>query len=212
MPFVDAKCPNCGGEIKLDDNTIKGFCLHCGSQLMVQEVIQRVEIEGEVNVKGVAPVENLIKLLKRQIENGEMGTQAFKDRLNRAIELDPDNVELLSMSNKAGKWSIDLIGLNRLNASKVTRYVKELISSGLLKEAFEIVISQTKLSIDNLSRQEYEKLKLEQERAKNNVQKQDWRMGEEPIEIKSGLDFDSAQHIVEEFNLIGALARLRKES
>jgi len=99
MPFVDAKCPNCGGEIKLDDNTIKGFCLHCGSQLMVQETIQKFKIEGDVSVQGIASVDNLIKLLYRDIDNGKIRTEDFKERYKRAIELDPDNAELITMQD-----------------------------------------------------------------------------------------------------------------
>jgi tetratricopeptide (TPR) repeat protein len=46
MPFVAAKCPQCGGEIQLDSQMETGFCMHCGSKILVQEAIRAVRIDN----------------------------------------------------------------------------------------------------------------------------------------------------------------------
>jgi DNA-directed RNA polymerase subunit RPC12/RpoP len=62
MPLVAAKCTNCGGELQLDDSLKTGFCMFCGSRILVQEAIElkKVQVEGKVSVEGLATVENLL--------------------------------------------------------------------------------------------------------------------------------------------------------
>lgn len=61
MPFLPVKCPNCGGNIELDDQREKGFCMYCGSQIVYKEAVQKMELSGVVSVKGVADVEKLLQ-------------------------------------------------------------------------------------------------------------------------------------------------------
>jgi len=61
MPFLPVKCPNCGGNIELDDQREKGFCMYCGSQIVYKEAVQKMELSGVVSVKGVADKEKLLQ-------------------------------------------------------------------------------------------------------------------------------------------------------
>lgn len=61
MPFVSVKCPSCGGNIQLDDSRESGFCVYCGAKVMYKEVVQKMQLSGEVSVKGVADVERLLQ-------------------------------------------------------------------------------------------------------------------------------------------------------
>ncbi len=44
MAIKSINCPNCNGSVQVDDSLKFGFCLYCGSKLMLQE-IQKVKIE-----------------------------------------------------------------------------------------------------------------------------------------------------------------------
>lgn len=99
MAFVSAKCTNCGGELQLDDSLDKGYCMYCGSTIIIKDAIQNVKIEGDVSVSGIATVDNLIELLHRDIDNGKYRSLEYEERYKRAIELDPNNEELLRMNN-----------------------------------------------------------------------------------------------------------------
>lgn len=41
MKLVSAMCPNCGAKLELDENMEKGFCMYCGSQILVQDAVQK---------------------------------------------------------------------------------------------------------------------------------------------------------------------------
>lgn len=58
MPFVDAKCPNCGGELKLDDNLEKGFCIHCGTPFIYEHAINLIKLEKDMNIIGLQSFED----------------------------------------------------------------------------------------------------------------------------------------------------------
>lgn len=40
MKFIDAKCPNCGGQVKLIPGNAMGKCENCGAELMVSTEIE----------------------------------------------------------------------------------------------------------------------------------------------------------------------------
>lgn len=63
MKLVSAMCPNCGAKLELDENMEKGFCMYCGSQILVQDAVQKykVEISGRVSVEGILSAEDFAK-------------------------------------------------------------------------------------------------------------------------------------------------------
>lgn len=63
MNLVSAMCPNCGAKLELDENMEKGFCMYCGSQIIVQDAVQKykIEISGKVSVEGILSAEDLAK-------------------------------------------------------------------------------------------------------------------------------------------------------
>lgn len=40
MPFVQAKCPECGGLVEVDNEKRAGLCQHCGQPFVVEDAIQ----------------------------------------------------------------------------------------------------------------------------------------------------------------------------
>jgi len=99
MGYVAARCPNCGGDLQLNEKMQKGYCAHCGTPIYFKEAIQRIKIVGPVQVAGFAKLDSLIKLIKKDLEFGMNRTPEFRDRLNRAIEMDPNNQYLYDLQS-----------------------------------------------------------------------------------------------------------------
>lgn len=64
MGYVAARCPNCGGDLQLNDKMEKGYCAHCGTPIYFKEAVQRIKIVGPVQVAGFAKLDSLIAYKK----------------------------------------------------------------------------------------------------------------------------------------------------
>lgn len=49
MRFVDAKCPNCGAVLKVDESKEAAICEHCGSAFIIEKAIQQFNITNIIN-------------------------------------------------------------------------------------------------------------------------------------------------------------------
>ncbi|MEX1376818.1 MAG: leucine-rich repeat protein [Eubacteriales bacterium] len=108
MGYVAARCPNCAGDLQLDDKMEKGYCTHCGTPIYFKDAVQKVKIVGPVEVAGMAKLESLIKLIKKDLEFGMNQTAEFRDRLNRALELDPNNQYLYDLQSSE-VWNAKIV-------------------------------------------------------------------------------------------------------
>lgn len=91
MKLVAAKCPSCGANIDVDENSDNTVCEYCRTKIIVSDAIQKykIELSGSVEIKNAPKLENYLKLGARHYENGE-----YDDALEayaKALELDPDN-------------------------------------------------------------------------------------------------------------------------
>ena len=50
MPFVSAKCPNCGASIQMDNQQESGLCQYCGSKVQIKEAIAKVKIDKTMSL------------------------------------------------------------------------------------------------------------------------------------------------------------------
>ena len=48
MALISLKCPNCAGDIELDDSREFGFCMYCGSKVMITKDVNNINIEMSV--------------------------------------------------------------------------------------------------------------------------------------------------------------------
>lgn len=100
MSLVNAKCPNCGASIQLDDSREEGFCLYCGSKVKVQEATSKIRIDksGEVH--------NYLELAKYSIDTGN-GADAL-DYANKALEADSSNTNAWFLKMESSQQLITL--------------------------------------------------------------------------------------------------------
>lgn len=82
------KCPQCGGEVNLDDNQEYGFCKYCG--VKVQNTNFKI-VKGEVTIKGNPTANNYMKLAERDYDD-ENYKEAL-EKYNKVLEIEPDNWE-----------------------------------------------------------------------------------------------------------------------
>lgn len=78
MSLINTNCSNCGGSIKLDDSKSKGFCMHCGSEINIENAIRSIQIDQSPKVA------NLMKLLQeaKRSENNEKIEKVSDDILS----------------------------------------------------------------------------------------------------------------------------------
>lgn len=108
MSFVQAKCPECGGTLAVDDNQKAAVCQFCGEAFIVQEAVNNYitnnitnnNIDNSVshnygagavvNIYGNQnSVETLLKRVSDFLENEEW--QNAKDYCEKVLDIEPEN-------------------------------------------------------------------------------------------------------------------------
>ncbi len=116
MAFVSARCPNCRGEIQLDDSKKSGFCLHCGSKILVEEAVKKVKIDRTDSI------DKYLKLARNASKsNNHAETEKY---CNMILEIENDNIEYWYLKGKAVGWQTSLSN-NRLT-EMITSFISGL--------------------------------------------------------------------------------------
>jgi len=97
MPYVPATCPSCGADLSVDTTQEKGYCSHCGGMIDFQSAIQSAIFSNPIEFEGYESYSTLVGMIEEDLRNGRNQTPEFRDKLNRAIELNPDDVYLYSL-------------------------------------------------------------------------------------------------------------------
>ncbi len=107
MKLVAAKCPSCGAQIDVDEDSDSTKCEYCKSKIIVDDAIEKykVEISGKVEVDNLPNLENYLKLGERYYKDREY-TEAYK-QYEKACELDPDNYISVLRNGLAKAYSYD---------------------------------------------------------------------------------------------------------
>ena len=69
MPIVTLKCKHCGGDVELDDTREFGFCVYCGTKIMIQQEINNIHITMGIGEQ----VANLKVLMTGHYQAGRYG-------------------------------------------------------------------------------------------------------------------------------------------
>ncbi len=72
MAIQNIKCPNCGGEVEMNDDLENGFCMYCGGAIQIKEEVTKMQIEhsGKVEIDDTKKMANSLALADRAFEAG----------------------------------------------------------------------------------------------------------------------------------------------
>lgn len=81
MPIIAAKCPGCNGDIQLDDAQKTGFCMYCGTRVIVQDII---EMRNDRAAERAETLERLLQNGEQFLALGEFvsAIQTFRKAAN----------------------------------------------------------------------------------------------------------------------------------
>ena len=84
MTLIALKCPNCSGDVQLDDGREFGFCIYCGTRIIISDFITR-KIEIDYSGKASSYADIALDRLRR----GEK--ERAKEYADKALDEDPLN-------------------------------------------------------------------------------------------------------------------------
>lgn len=150
------KCPQCGGDVELDENQEYGFCKYCGTK--VQNTNFKI-IKGKIELVGNPTVDNYIKLAARYFDDGEY-TEAL-DYYNKVLEIEPDNWKAIfrrgAILNIEDNFNQNQIISSSNNALKIISNNKKLLED-VNNIELEIVYDMIKILSDAYKRKTYSKI------------------------------------------------------
>ena len=103
MPFVQAKCPNCGGFLAVDNTHDAAVCQFCNTPFIVEKAINNynITVKGNLNldnanisVEGAPTIESLLTRAASFID--ERRYDRALSYFDRVLDLDPNNKEAQS--------------------------------------------------------------------------------------------------------------------
>ena len=120
MPFVQAKCPNCGGLLAVDNSNDAAVCQFCNTPFIVEKAINNynISISGNVNVeKATINVEGAPSVISLLIRAHSFVLSKEYDKAityyNRVLDIDPLNSEAKECIEKITKPKRDNLILER---------------------------------------------------------------------------------------------------
>ena len=72
----DAKCPNCGANIQVNEKLENTICQYCGSQVIIEEAIEKykIELSGKVEVDGIKGRNSKLEQARKHMKIEEYDT------------------------------------------------------------------------------------------------------------------------------------------
>lgn len=150
MSVVDAKCPNCGASIQLDNDRIEGFCSYCGSKIKVEEA-QKFMIQGTVKVDTSDELANLYQIARRakDADNSENACKYY----DMILVKDPNSWEATFYVTYYQAMQCKIAGIcsaatSLLNCEKT---VLELVQSTIPKENVKDIVCEIYSRLSTIS-------------------------------------------------------------
>ena len=109
VKLKDAKCPNCGANIQVNDKLENTICQYCGSQVVIEEAIEKykLEISGKVEVDGIKGRNSKLEQARKHIKLEEYDVAknillsiVAEDSLDTESYIEMLKIEVLKMRNE----------------------------------------------------------------------------------------------------------------
>lgn len=136
MSMTSAKCPNCGANIQVENDSRECFCSYCGSKIQIQEEVNRaVKIDRSDDYK------NFLHLAKENAEIGLFG-QAIA-YVDKSLEIQPDSAYLwmLKAYYSAGCGNVDDCNENAIDFN-IDFYSENTTIIGFGQKAIKLASSE----------------------------------------------------------------------
>ena len=113
MSLVSLKCPNCNGDIQMDDSKENGFCMYCGSSFLVKDEVQKSHSEhsGTINLNRKEEAENFAILGEQKYSEKTSFTEAdvkyiMENYVEKSLVLDMTNKRALDLKTRLDKLMV----------------------------------------------------------------------------------------------------------
>jgi len=118
--LIAAKCPNCGADIKLDDARETGFCMYCGTTIIIREALQTVKIDNSHMIQNWMNM----GLSAYQAGNNQEAYSYFV----KVVENDPNNWQAIFYKGISASWQSTMANPRIIEAIQGTTKAKELLT------------------------------------------------------------------------------------
>ena len=127
----DAKCPNCGANIEVNDQLEKTICQYCGSTIIIEEAIEKykVELTGKVEVEGIKGRNDKLNQAKKHMSLEEYDTA-------KKILLEIVNDDHFDTEAYVELLKIDIIDIEKMNFDPSTSSFRDSKGWNLINEIY----------------------------------------------------------------------------
>lgn len=132
MAIIDLVCSNCKGEIQLNDNMETGYCLYCGTKILIKNEIQKIELSD------MPKKDNYLNIANSAYKAGNYEEAIIY--YNKVLEVDSRNWNAVYYKGLARAWKSSLVDPNIIEAVYGA------------KEAIEIYINTENPSTDDVEK------------------------------------------------------------
>lgn len=108
MSLINVQCTNCGGQIQLDNEKSEGFCLYCGTKVILKDVITNINISNMPNVA------NYIKIAyNAYVDRNYAESERY---YNKVLEVDAENWKAIFYKGMSIGWQSTLANVRLRDA------------------------------------------------------------------------------------------------
>ncbi len=143
MALVALKCPHCAGNIELDETREFGFCMYCGSKVMIQK-----EVNVFIDTTEKRQEANLMPIIRRSYQDGNISETL--ELIDKVIDAGTADADIWAMRGMC-LWA--LLEIEFWNALTTARHNDALrgASSIFKKKKYSSVLNPRLDLPDNIS-------------------------------------------------------------
>lgn len=171
MPFVAAKCPQCGAQLKVNDEKDAAICEFCGTPFIVEKAIHNYTINNNYNGATIiqsemADLTNLKKLASQALH--DINFVQAKDYYDKILLQEPDNIEAYFYSkycdirSHVSEYPIhDIASFNTVSNNSISRLKNSDIDESQRYKSIKEIVEYCERLTEELDRKRVELERVE---------------------------------------------------